>query len=66
MFFIDYVLGNFNRPIKIAEFEVKLVEKLPKDLKSSLHSKNKIVINTKTVFYANPKNLMITIISAET
>ncbi len=27
---------NFNRPIGIAEFEVKLVEKLPKELKASL------------------------------
>ena len=32
----EYVLRNFNRPIGIAEFEVKLVEKLPKELKSSL------------------------------
>jgi predicted nuclease of restriction endonuclease-like (RecB) superfamily len=34
--FADYVLRNFNRPIGVAEFEVKLVEKLPKELKSSL------------------------------
>jgi predicted nuclease of restriction endonuclease-like (RecB) superfamily len=34
--FVEYVLRNFNRPIGVAEFEVKLVEKLPKDLKSSL------------------------------
>ena len=34
--FAEYVLRNFNRPIGVAEFEVKLVEKLPKDLKSSL------------------------------
>lgn len=34
--FAEYVLRNFNRPIGIAEFEVKLVEKLPKALKSSL------------------------------
>lgn len=33
---MEYVLRNFNRPIGIAEFEVKLVEKLPKELKSSL------------------------------
>lgn len=34
--FAEYVLRNFNRPIGIAEFEVNLVEKLPKDLKASL------------------------------
>ncbi|MGB7978512.1 MAG: PDDEXK nuclease domain-containing protein [Chlamydiales bacterium] len=34
--FVEYVLRNFNRPIGVAEFEVKLVENLPKDLKSSL------------------------------
>lgn len=34
--FAEYVLRNFNRPIGIAEFEVKLVEKLPKELKSNL------------------------------
>ncbi len=34
--FAEYVLRNFNRPIGVAEFEVKLVEKLPKELKSSL------------------------------
>jgi len=34
--FVEYVLRNFNRPIGVAEFEVKLVEKLPKDLKSRL------------------------------
>ena len=34
--FVEYVLRNFNRPIGVAEFEVKLVEKLPKELKSSL------------------------------
>ena len=34
--FAEYVLRSFNRPIGIAEFEVKLVEKLPKDLKASL------------------------------
>ncbi len=31
-----YVLRNFNRPIGIAEFELKLGEKLPEDLKASL------------------------------
>lgn len=34
--FAEYVLRNFNRPIGIAEFEVRLVEKLPKELKASL------------------------------
>jgi predicted nuclease of restriction endonuclease-like (RecB) superfamily len=34
--FVEYVLRNFNRPIGVAEFEVKLVENLPKDLKASL------------------------------
>ncbi len=34
--FAEYVLRNFNRPIGVAEFEVKIVEKLPKELKSSL------------------------------
>lgn len=34
--FAEYVLRNFNRPIGVAEFEVKLVEELPKELKSSL------------------------------
>ena len=34
--FAEYVLRNFNRPIGIAEFELKLGEKLPEDLKASL------------------------------
>jgi predicted nuclease of restriction endonuclease-like (RecB) superfamily len=34
--FAEYVLRNFNRPIGLAEFEVKMVEKLPKELKSNL------------------------------
>lgn len=34
--YVEYVLRNFNRPIGVAEFEIKLVEKLPKELKSSL------------------------------
>ncbi|OHE77673.1 MAG: hypothetical protein A3F67_11860 [Verrucomicrobia bacterium RIFCSPHIGHO2_12_FULL_41_10] len=34
--FAEYVLRNFNRPIGVAEFETKLVETLPKELKSSL------------------------------
>lgn len=34
--FAEYVLRNFNRPIGVAEFEVKIVENLPNELKSSL------------------------------
>jgi predicted nuclease of restriction endonuclease-like (RecB) superfamily len=34
--FAEYVLRNFSRPIEIAEFEVKLVERLPKEFKFSL------------------------------
>ena len=34
--FVEYVLRNFNRPIWVTKFEVNLVEKLPKELKSSL------------------------------
>lgn len=34
--FVEYALRNFNRPIGIAGYETNLVEKLPKDLKSSL------------------------------
>jgi predicted nuclease of restriction endonuclease-like (RecB) superfamily len=34
--FVEYVLRNFNRPIGVTKFEVNLVEKLPKELKSSL------------------------------
>lgn len=34
--FVEYVLRNFNRPIGVAGFDVKLFEKLPKELKSSL------------------------------
>lgn len=34
--FVEYALRNFNRPIGVAEYETKLVETLPKDLKSSL------------------------------
>ena len=34
--FAEYVLRNFNRPIGVAEFEVKIVEKLPNELKLSL------------------------------
>jgi len=34
--FVEYVLRNFNRPIGVSGFEVKLVEKLPLEMKSSL------------------------------
>jgi len=34
--FVEYVLRNFNRPIGVTKFEVNLVQKLPKELKSSL------------------------------
>lgn len=34
--FVEYALRNFNRPIGVAEYETKLVETLPKKLKSSL------------------------------
>ena len=36
MCLLNMSLRNFNRPIGVAEFEVKMVEKLPKDFKSSL------------------------------
>lgn len=42
--FAEYVLRNFNRPIGVAEFEVKLVEKLPKELKSSLPTVEEIEV----------------------
>lgn len=34
--FVEYALRNFNRPIGVSEYETKLVETLPKELKSSL------------------------------
>jgi len=33
---VEYALRNFNRPIGVSGYETKLVETLPKDLKSSL------------------------------
>lgn len=36
--FAEYVLRNFNRPIGIAEYETKIIESLPDDLKGSLPS----------------------------
>ncbi|MBS0615766.1 MAG: DUF1016 family protein [Verrucomicrobia bacterium] len=40
--FVEYVLRNFNRPIGVAGFEVKMVEHLPKELKSNLPSVKEI------------------------
>ena len=47
--FVEYVLRNFNRPIGVAEFEVSLVEKLPKDLKSSLPTVEEIEAELSSV-----------------
>lgn len=47
--FAEYVLRNFNRPIGVAEFEVNLVEKLPKDLKSSLPTVEEIEAELNTI-----------------
>lgn len=33
---VEYALRNFNRPVGVAEWETKIVEKLPKDLEGSL------------------------------
>jgi predicted nuclease of restriction endonuclease-like (RecB) superfamily len=47
--FAEYVLRNFNRPIGLAEFEVKVVEKLPKELKSDLPTVEEIEAELSTV-----------------
>jgi predicted nuclease of restriction endonuclease-like (RecB) superfamily len=47
--FAEYVLRNFNRPIGVAEFEVKVVEKLPKELKSSLPTVEEIEAELSTL-----------------
>ncbi len=47
--FAEYVLRNFNRPIGLAEFEVKVVEKLPKELKSNLPTVEEIEAELSTV-----------------
>lgn len=47
--FAEYVLRNFNRPIGVAEFEVKLVEKLPKEFKASLPTVEEIEAELSTV-----------------
>ncbi len=33
---VEYALRNFTRPVGVAEWETKIVEKLPKDLEGSL------------------------------
>jgi hypothetical protein len=33
---VEYALRDLNRPVGVAEWETKLVEKLPKDLEGSL------------------------------
>jgi len=53
--FAEYVLRNFNRPIGVAEFEVKLVEKLPKELKASLPTVEEIEAELSTVPPAKKK-----------
>ena len=47
--FAEYVSRNFNRPIGLAEFEVKVVEKLPKELKSNLPTVEEIEAELSTV-----------------
>ena len=47
--FAEYVLRNFNRPIGLAEFEVKVVEKLPRELKSNLPTVEEIEAELSTV-----------------
>lgn len=53
--FAEYVLRNFNRPIGIAEFEVKLVEKLPKELKASLPTVEEIEAELSAIPPADKK-----------
>lgn len=53
--FAEYVLRNFNRPIGIAEFEVKLVEKLPKELKASLPTVEEIEAELSAISAAKKK-----------
>ena len=53
--FAEYVLRNFNRPIGVAEFEVKLVEKLPKEFKSSLPTVEEIEAELSVVSVAKKK-----------
>lgn len=53
--FAEYVLRNFNRPIGVAEFEVKLVEKLPKELKASLPTVEEIEAELSVIPAAKKK-----------
>lgn len=53
--YAEYILRNFNRPIGVAEFEAKLVEKLPKDLKSSLPSIEEIEAGLSAIQIATSK-----------
>lgn len=55
---VEYVLRNFNRPIGVAEFEVKVVGKLPKELKSSLPTVEEIEAELNIIAEKrNKKNL---------
>ena len=47
--FAEYVLRNFNRPIGLGEFEVKVIKKLPKELKSNLPTFEEIEAELSTV-----------------
>lgn len=53
--FAEYVLRNFNRPIGLAEFEVKIVEKLPKELKSNLPTVAEIEAELSTISVTKKK-----------
>ena len=53
--FAEYVLRNFNRPIGVAEFETRLVEKLPKELKSSLPTVEEIEAELSAIPPADKK-----------
>lgn len=53
--FAEYVLRNFNRPIGVAEFEVKLMEKLPKELKASLPTVEEIEAELSAIPLADKK-----------
>lgn len=53
--FAEYVLRNFNRPIGVAEFEVKLFEKLPKELKANLPTVKEIEAELSTLPVAKKK-----------
>jgi hypothetical protein len=42
--FAEYVLRNFNRPIGVTEFGLKIVEKVPKKLKSNVPTVEEIEV----------------------